>query len=181
MRDVENRQDQLYRQAIEASGTALDRLARAYEADQDFRQDLLQEIHLALWRSMSTFDNRCSVRTWVYRVAHNAATSHALRSKRAKSTTLVSLEEIDDPGDIASWHETHSALQQVQVLDRLFALIHRLNAIDRQIILLYLEGEDAASIGEVTGISPNYVSTKVHRIKAILADRFNNGGNHEQR
>jgi len=72
-------------------------------------------------------------------------------------------------------------LQQVQVLDRLFALIHRLNAIDRQIILLYLEGEDAASIGEVTGISPNYVSTKVHRIKAILADRFNNGGNHEQR
>ncbi len=145
------------------------------------RQDLLQEIHLALWRSMSTFDNRCSVRTWVYRVAHNAATSHVLRSKRAKSTKLVSLEEIDEPGDIAAWHETHSALQQAQILDRLFALIHRLNAIDRQIILLYLEGEDAAAIGEVTGISPNYVATKVHRIKAILADRFNNGGNNEQR
>jgi RNA polymerase sigma-70 factor (ECF subfamily) len=39
------------------------------------RRDLLQEIHLALWRSFATFDDRCSLRTWVYRVAHNVATS----------------------------------------------------------------------------------------------------------
>ena len=32
-------------------GPALGRLARGYEADSEKRRDLLQEIHLALWRS----------------------------------------------------------------------------------------------------------------------------------
>jgi RNA polymerase sigma-70 factor (ECF subfamily) len=64
------------------------------------------------------------------------------------------------------------------MLERLFALIQCLNPLDRQLILLYLEGMDAASIGEVTGISSGYAATKIHRIKAILANRFRNGGNH---
>jgi DNA-directed RNA polymerase specialized sigma24 family protein len=33
----------------------------------------LQEIRIALWRSFANFDGRCSLRTWVYRVAHNTA------------------------------------------------------------------------------------------------------------
>lgn len=176
---MEANQDQLYGEAARAYGTALDRLSRAYEADPDIRQDLLQDIHLALWRSMGTFDGRCSLRTWTYRVAHNVATSHVLRSRRAKETRLVGLEEIDERGDLASAGTTDSAVQLAQVLGRLYALIYRLNPMDRQVILLYLEGEDASAIGEVTGISPNYVATKVHRIKRILADRFHNGGHHE--
>jgi RNA polymerase sigma-70 factor (ECF subfamily) len=48
------------------------------------------------------------------------------------------------------------------------------------VILLYLEGMDAAGIGEVTGISSGYVATKIHRVKAILAKHFRNGGRHEQ-
>jgi len=39
-------------------------------------------------------------------------------------------------------------------------------------MLLYLEGVDAASIGEVTGLSAGNVATKIHRIKAVLARRF---------
>jgi RNA polymerase sigma-70 factor, ECF subfamily len=60
-----------YEEASAAYGAALERLARAYEADPDRRRDLLQEIHIALWRSLEGFDGRCSLRTWVYRVAHN--------------------------------------------------------------------------------------------------------------
>jgi RNA polymerase sigma-70 factor (ECF subfamily) len=40
---------------------------------------------------------------------------------------------------------------------------------------------DAASIGEVTGISSGYVATKIHRIKTILTERFRNGGSHDKR
>ena len=46
--------------------------------------------------------------------------------------------------------------------------LNRLKPLDRQIILLYLEGEQAASIAEVTGLSPVNVAAKVHRIKALL-------------
>jgi len=44
-------QDDRYRQATAQFGAALERLARAFEADPDLRLDLLQDIHLALWRS----------------------------------------------------------------------------------------------------------------------------------
>jgi RNA polymerase sigma-70 factor (ECF subfamily) len=183
MQSTQNPQDDLYRDAIDAYGAALSRLARAWEADLDARQDLLQEMHFALWRSFATFDGRCSLRTWIYRVAHNAATSHVMRSRRGKSRTLVSIEEIEESremGSLAAKSDTNQSIEQTQILDRLYAMIHRLNPLDRQVILLYLEGVDAASIGEVTGLSSGYVATKIHRIKAILIERFHNGGNHDQ-
>jgi RNA polymerase sigma-70 factor, ECF subfamily len=89
-------QDDLYEDAMVTHGPALDRLARSYEANPEDRRDLLQEIHLALWRSFETFEARCSLRTWVYRVAHNVAASHVIRSRRMRSQTLVSLEELDN-------------------------------------------------------------------------------------
>jgi RNA polymerase sigma-70 factor, ECF subfamily len=173
-------QDDLYKEAVFAHGPALDRLARAYEADIEDRRDLLQEIHLALWRSFETFDDRCSLRTWIYRIAHNVAASHILRSRRTKSRKLVSMEEIEELGGIATKEDANHSIEQSQIVEQLHALIQRLNPIDRQVILLYLEGMDGAGIGEVTGISSGYVATKIHRVKAILAKHFRNGGRHEQ-
>jgi RNA polymerase sigma-70 factor (ECF subfamily) len=161
----------LYSEAAAGYGAALDRLASAYEANPEERRDLLQDIHLGLWRSFSVFDGRCSLRTWVYRVAHNIATSHVIRQKR-KNRILVTLETIDAMPD-----DTHGTEVQDQrlSLERLMALIHQLKPLDRQMTLLYLEGMDAASIGEVMGVSAGNVATKIHRIKNILARRFHGG------
>jgi len=137
----------------------------------------LQEIHIALWRSFAGFDARCSLRTWVYRVAHNAATSHVVRQRRVNSRTLVSLEEVDL---VPVKNENELAADQRKALDRLLSLIQRLKPLDRQVILSYLEGMDAASIAEITGISPGNVATKVHRVKNILARQFHLGGQHAE-
>jgi RNA polymerase sigma-70 factor (ECF subfamily) len=164
-----------YREAAEEFGPALVRLARVYEADPDKRRDLVQEIHLALWRSFTAFDRRCSLRTWVYRVAHNAAISYVIRQKRAHSEVLVGLEELQAlPADRDSEHE---AGRQEQVA-RLTRMIQRLKPLDRQVILSYVEGLAAAEIAEITGLSAGNVSTKIHRIKAILAREFQEGAGH---
>jgi RNA polymerase sigma-70 factor (ECF subfamily) len=180
MPGTQNKSDDLYNEAVAAHGPALSRLARGYEFDPEDCRDLLQEIHLAMWRSFAGFDGRCSLRTWVYRVAHNTAASHILRSRRMKSKTMISLEELEEQGGIAAKDDTSHSIEQSEVLERLFALIQCLNPLDRQVILLYLEGMDAASIGEVTGISSGYAATKIHRVKAILAERFRKGGNHDK-
>lgn len=167
----------LYQQAVASYGAALARLASGYEADPDSRRDLLQEIHLALWRSFEGFAARCSLRTWVYRVAHNAATSHVIRQRRVRARTFVSLEEIEVTSDR---NAAEQSAGQREALGQLLALIQRLKPLDRQVILSYLEGMDAASIGETTGISPGNVATKIHRIKSILAHRFHEGGRHDE-
>jgi RNA polymerase sigma-70 factor (ECF subfamily) len=168
-------QDDLYRRAVIEHGGALERLARAYEAGPEDRRDLLQEIHIALWRSFAGFDERCSLRTWTYRVAHNIAVTHICRGRRAKKISLLSIEELEESEQPAVSSSSAAAVESQQLLYQLYALIQRLNPADRQIITLYLEDLDAASIGEIVGISPGYAATKIHRIKRILAERFLEG------
>jgi len=169
-------QDALYEEAAQTYGAALERLARAYEADGELRRDLLQEIHVALWRSFGGFDGRCSQRTWVYRVAHNVGASHVFRERRLREQTLVGLKELENLPDAQNVLQT---ADRNHALDRLLALIQRLQPIDRHVILSYLEGFDAASIGEITGLSAGNVATKIHRIKNVLARQFQQGGSHE--
>jgi RNA polymerase sigma-70 factor, ECF subfamily len=167
--------DDLYEEAVRTHGSALDRLARAYEAEPETRRDLLQEIHFALWRSFETFDARCTLRTWVYRVAHNVAASHVAHDRRAKSNHFVSIETVDVP-DLRD--STEVLANRHRAIERLLALIRSLKPLDRQVVLLFLEGLDATGIADVTGISAGNVATKIHRIKNVLAQRFQNGGHH---
>jgi RNA polymerase sigma-70 factor (ECF subfamily) len=169
-------QDDLYDQVANTFGSALGRLARSYEGDPEKRRDLLQDIHFAIWRSLGTFDGRCSLRTWTYRVAHNVATSYVLKHRRAKESSLASLEEIDD---IPEHRDSTAVIDRQMTLDRLYRLIQQLHAVDRETIILYLEGLDAASIAEITGISAVNVATKIHRIKKILSKRFAGGARHD--
>jgi len=71
--------------------------------------------------------------------------------------------------------DPEQTLDDRRALDRMMTLIHTLDPIDRQVTLLYLEGIDATSIGEIAGISPGNVATKIHRVKKILARRFHEG------
>ena len=162
--------DELYEEAAASCSGALARLARAYEPDPDKRRDLLQEIHVALWLSLQDFEGRCSLSTWVYRVAHNTATSMVTRRK-AKAPTLVGLEDVHE----SLQEDGHHTVGHRDDLRHLWELIYRLKPHDKQIILLYLEGVDAASIGEITGFSPGNVATKIHRIKNLLSHQFHQG------
>jgi RNA polymerase sigma-70 factor (ECF subfamily) len=172
---VDSTQDDRYRTAAAEFGAALERLARAYEADPDRRRDLLQEIHLALWRSFAGWNGACSLRTWVYRVAHNAAASHVIKERRQRSRVLVSLEELESAPDPLA---PEAAAGDREALDRLLALVQALKPLDRQVMLSYLEGLDAASIGEITGLSAVNVATKIHRIKNVLTRKFHEGAKH---
>lgn len=171
------RQDEMYHEAAAGHGAALERLARGYEADPERRRDLLQEIHFALWQSFEGFDGRCSIRTWVYRVAHNVAASHVIRDHRVYSRTLVGLDALET---MSTDEDRERSVDQSNALERLLKLIQMLQPLDRQVILSYLEGLDAASIAEICGISPGNVATKIHRIKGILTRRFHEGGSHGQ-
>ena len=174
MPDIPATREERYAEAARIFGGALERLTAAYERDPETRRDLLQDIHVALWRSLARYDGRCSLRTWVYRVAHNTAISRVIRPQAA-APTLVAMEDLDS---LAEAGDSEQTLDRRRALDRLYALIQRLRPLDRQVMLLYLEEEDAASIAEITGLSTANVFTKVSRIKRILVRQFHQGGHH---
>lgn len=166
-------QDARYAAAAAEYGGALQRLARASEANPERRRDLLQEMHVALWRSFANFDGRCAMSTWVYRVAHNVAASHVDRERRVHrgTVTLDEIEHLPDAQNISADIEAGEAVQ------RLHALIRALKQPDRQVMTLYLEDLDAASIAEITGLSPGAVATRISRLKAHLAQAFHEPAN----
>ena len=166
-------QDARYLAAAAEHGGAMQRLASATEANAERRRDLLQDMHVALWRSFASYDERCSVRTWVYRVAHNVAASHVDRERRTRAP-LVTLDEIEH---MPSAENISSEVEESQAVTRLNAIIRQLGQPDRQIITLYLEGLDAASIAEVTGLSAGAIATRVSRLKTQLARMFQENAN----
>jgi RNA polymerase sigma-70 factor, ECF subfamily len=166
-----DRQDALYTEISAGNAAALRRLARAYEADPDKRRDLLQEMHIELWLSLRSFDGRCSLRTWMYRVAHNVGASHVMKSRRL-AVRLVDLEILDSG---ATAFDGETCVNRQFSANTLLDLVHRLKPLDRQIVLLYLEGETAAGIAEVAGLSANNVATKIHRIKRVLKQSYREG------
>ena len=165
-----DRREPLYEQVANTYGGLLARLAAGYEADPALREDLEQEIHLQLWRSLERFRGQCRLATWIYRVAHNVGAGHidkALRRRRTMS--LVALGDAELCDQRAGPEERTDA---TLALERLYGLIHKLRPLDRQVVLLYLEDLDAAAIAEVTGLTAGAVAPRVHRIKTVLKKAF---------
>lgn len=169
MTEASDRRDRLYDQAADKFGSAIVRLARGYEFHDEKRRDLVQDMHLALWRSFAKFEERCALGTWVYRVAHNIGAGHIAKARREGA--LITL---DDERLVAE-NDVEETVDRASLLARLHRMIHRLAAIDRQVMLLYLEDLPAAEIAEVTGLSAANVAVKIHRIKTLLARRFAQG------
>lgn len=165
-------QDALYERVNAEFAAPLVRLARAHEADPSLQQDLLQEIHIALWRSLSAFGGRCSLRTWVYRVAHNAAASYVLRRRRRFDKNLVDLDDVELPAEVP---EVGTAVDEARMVVRIRELVQQLKPLDREVFVLYLEGLSMEEIAEIAGLSQVNTRTKLHRIRALLAARLGIG------
>jgi len=165
-------QEQRYETAAHLYGRDLSRFVAGYEKLPAKREELLQEVHLAVWQSMRHFQGNCSLRTWTYRVAHNICASHVRFSVRGSDSECICLDEItEDPASTVVIDEADRRIDLLRILD----LIHTLCLVDRQVMLCYLEGLEGAEIAELTGLSSSSVATKVHRLKALIGRRLAQG------
>lgn len=160
---------------IEQYEPALRRLTGSYVNSPAEFEDLFQEIAMALWTALPRFRGDSSERTWLYRIAHNVASTFvaAARRRSAREQSPASaLEEVPDRQNV----EQAAILGQEQ--RRLQKLIQELSLPDQQLVLLYLEGLSAASIAEISGLSAVNVATKLTRIRQRLAEEIRMEASH---
>ena len=132
------------------------RLCAAYAFSPADREDLFQDIFLAVWRSLPAFRGDSSARTWLYRVAHNVALTWQTRDRRRQSRELP-LD--DDPAVTGDMELRRLALKRA---------IAGMKSADRTLTLLWLEGLSAADIEEVTGVKAATVAVRLSRIRQQL-------------
>jgi RNA polymerase sigma-70 factor (ECF subfamily) len=141
---------------------ALRRVAATYEYDVSRREDLLQEIVLAVWRALPAFRGECGERAFLLRVAHNRGLTHGWRSRRRS----VELETVPEPRDGRPDPERHAAA--AQEVERLWKAIRGLPPLQRQVLALALEGLPAREAAQVLGTSENNVAVRLSRARKAL-------------
>jgi RNA polymerase sigma-70 factor (ECF subfamily) len=158
------------RRVLATYGGMLRRQAAAYERDPTAREDLLQEILLALWRALPRFRGECSERTFVLRVAHNRALTHAFR-RPPRPVALEAAAEVADPRP-GPEHEASAAQRR----ERLLAALHRLPLLARQVLTLSLEGLGGGEIAALLGITENNANVRLSRARRALRDELERQG-----
>jgi RNA polymerase sigma-70 factor (ECF subfamily) len=152
----------VYEKALAEFGDGLYRLASSYESVADAREDLLQEIRLALWKALPSFRGECSVRTFVYRVAHNRGLTHVWRRKAQAQAS----EDFPEPGDPRPDPE-RSAIRNADH-ESLMAAIRQLPVPYRQVITMALEELPQAEMAAVLGTSEGNIAVRLTRARKML-------------
>ena len=168
---VDRAHEAQYLRLLDAHDPAIRRLAIGYERDPARRQDLVQDIWLALWQAWPRFRGECSERTFVFRIAHNRAVTHIRHWRRRATEALPDETPIADGGI-----DPERAASQRQRQQRLQAAVQRLPLGWRQVVVLTLEGLSHAEIADVLGITDNNVAVRLTRARTALARLLEGSG-----
>lgn len=152
----------LFEQILAQHGAAIGRVAATYERRPALRDEMLQDIAIALWQSLPGFRGDASLKTWALRVATNRSLSHVAR----RGPLLDELDEAAGVADPAPQPDMLAdAADRAEWLARAVA---RLPQSLRQVMSLTLEGLDTAEVADVLGISENNVAVRLHRGRTRL-------------
>jgi RNA polymerase sigma-70 factor (ECF subfamily) len=154
--------DRRFDELMAANAPALGRLASSFTNSASDRDDLLQEIAIAVWQALSNFRGECSERTFLFRVAHNRAVSYLARNAPREKLAACEIE-IADPAP-----DPESGAVRSQQGERLMTAVRGLPVTYRQVVSLALEGMEYAEISEVLGISETNVGVRLNRAKQML-------------
>ncbi len=125
-------------------------------------EDVVQEVFLIVHRRLGEFEGRSSVRTWVYGIAVRVARAHRRTTMRrpalSTATADVELERLrEDPA-----RAPDALLEKAQATELLSVLLDQLDADLREVfVLAELEEMSAVEIGDVLGLRPNTVSSRL--------------------
>lgn len=136
------------------------RTVRGYEANPALQEELMQEVLLAVWRSLERLRAQDSLLPFVLRIAHNLGASHVRDA--ARLPRRLSLEEAPQEEAAADPAEEERRW--------LLAAVRRLPLPLRQVLLLQLEGFDYREIAGMLGISVDNVGVRAHRARRQLQE-----------
>jgi RNA polymerase sigma-70 factor (ECF subfamily) len=160
------------------------RVARAHVRDAGAAEDVVQETWLALLRGVDRFEQRSSLKTWLYRVALNRARSRGLRDARTAPNATVDPSRFradDDPEWPGHWavppqpwqRDPQVQLQSAELLERLRVAINDLPARQREVVVLRdVQGLSTDEVAQVLELTTGNVRVLLHRGRATVRTRL---------
>ncbi len=142
------------------------KVSKMYAHQREDREDLYQEIVLQLWRSFTDYRAEAKISTWMYRIALNTAITHLRKeTRRAKSTELDEVA-LQVPAGLGG--------EQEERVEAMFRAIQQLTAVEKALVMLYMDDHSYKGMAEIMGISESNIGFKLNKIKAKLKELLKN-------
>ncbi len=128
--------------------------------DEFIAQEVLQDAFMKAYRSLSSFSNRSSFRTWFYRIVVNEALSRLRKEKR----DLISYT--DDLNDEKADETLLSDLKEEEQIQQINEALQKLPPKESLVLrLFYLQEESIKEVCEVTGWTESNTKVILHRAR----------------
>lgn len=134
------------------------RLSGAYTTGSD-REDLIQEMLIAIWKKLPEFESRSKLTTWGWRVAFYTAMNW--RRKHSRKGTDEPLEAA-----LSAPCPDNPAADR---LEQVYRALRHLSELDRTVLLMALEELPRNEMADSLGISENTLQVRLHRARRRLA------------
>lgn len=132
-------------------------------------EDVVQEVFVQVFRSLSSYRNESKFTTWLYRLTYNVAVSHLRKSPR--TVQLADWRPLHEPID------TWAMLEARDLCRVLYAAIEQVPEDHREAFMLFeIEGLKLREIADLTGEQINTVAARVRRTRQRLQQILEQAG-----
>lgn len=136
--------------------------------DREAAFDATQETFLTLFRKADRYSGDSAVSTWLYRVAINTCLDMLRKQKRRRAEALP--EHHDEP-DLAAGQPFQAVEVRSDIEAALSAIPEDFRA---AVVLSDVHGLSIAEIGDILGVPPGTVKSRVFRGRRLLAEKLGN-------
>lgn len=169
---------QAFRVLVERYQKRVYTLALGLVSNPQDGEDVAQEAFLSAWKGLPKFRRDAKFSTWLYRLTVNAATD--LLRRRQREQAHHSLEDEERPLQVPD--ATPGPEERAQQAERRAILrraVGELTENHREILLLReVNGLDYREIGQVLGLTPGTVKSRLARARRELRDKLLAQGNY---
>lgn len=137
-------------------------------------EDVTQEVFVKAYKGIKSFDGKSSFKTWLYKIASNAAMDELRKRKRRGSDKNVSLFEETEEGEADLPIATddgvpEKSLQQKEVQRVLSDALNQLNEEHKSVLIMRdVMNLSYEEIAESKGLSLGTVKSRISRGRLIL-------------
>jgi RNA polymerase sigma-70 factor, ECF subfamily len=183
--------EQAFATLVTRHHASLKRVARAYVSTDAVAEEVVQDTWLAVIAGIDRFQERASIKTWLFHILANKAKTRGKRERRivpfaslarAEDEPAVAPDRFQREGDAwpghwavppRPWEDPDRRLQALEARDRLRAAIGALPDTQQAVLTLRdVEGLEAEEVCELLDLSPGNQRVILHRARARVRDEL---------
>lgn len=131
--------------------------------------DVIQQVFIELFKSLSLFKGDSSLDTWVYRIGSKVCTTQLRKKYRKRQPQIVYDSERADTEADAMFPSPSSEIEQKELERAVQDALDKLDAEKRMTVVLYeMEGKSLEEIAAITGIPLGTVKSRLFHGRKTL-------------